>query len=333
MPVEKTECLICGSSATKPDQRATRNLNLPEPFCVVRCCNCTFGWLNPQPTASEYQEIYEAAYFAGTGAGPCSSLVRMFPGTERTAYNRSHQRKLAWLRPKLRRLRAVVPWATTLLDVGAATGEFVAAAKADGWCATGFDGSRYACRLAKQRHNLDLDCCDLVDFAANGRTFDVVHISHVFEHLIEPRAALSKLRSLMHDQSLLVIEVPNQLESLTERLLGLRGSKPRSVHSVHHPYFYSPATLRKLLSENGFQTVSSRTYFSERWTTDWKQWLIQCADFASFVAGRGGRNLEVISRRIARQPVSKNSLTVASVTDEIAVSAGGLPGGSPGGSP
>lgn len=299
MPEQRQHCVLCTHTAGEVDAAAAVALNLAAPFTVLRCPRCTLRWLDPMPTAEEYRQLYEAHYFGGI---ELSSL----PGWMRDYAPQPYQETVGGMREaafhaRLQRIGARFPARGRLLDVGLATGEFAALAVQEGWQVTGLDISEQACRTAS-RHGIEVFCGDLlaIDFA--GRQFDVIHLSHVFEHFIDPRRALATLRDLMHEESLLVIEVPNQFDSWLRRLAhGLRRwrGRPgmlRSIWSIHHPYFYNATTLQQLVCRQDFEQVWRHTAFPERWHGSPVRRLMGGVEACADRLARCGENIEMAVR-------------------------------------
>ena len=308
MPEQRKACALCAHPAGAIDAAAGAALNLAAPFGVLRCPTCGLRWLSPMPTADEYRLLYDAHYFGGADFATLPAWMRDYapqPYQETVGGARE-----AAFRARLQRIGERFPRRGSLLDVGLATGEFAALAAQDGWRVSGLDISEQACREAS-RHGIEVFCGDLLALDFAGRTFDVIHLSHVFEHFIEPRQALDKLRSLMHDGSLLVIEVPNQFDSWwrviannLRRFLGKPGML-RSIWSIHHPYFYNTTNLQRLISTANFETVWLRTAFPERWQANPLRRLMGIVDALSDRIARCGENIEIAvrTRGISFEPV------------------------------
>lgn len=299
MPEQRKACVLCAHPAGVIDAAAGAALNLAAPFGVLRCPGCGLRWLDPMPTADEYCQLYEAHYFGGIDIATLPAWMRDYapqPYQETVGGARE-----AAFRARLQRIAANFPQRGSLLDVGLATGEFAALAAQDGWRVSGLDISEQACRAAS-RHGIEVFCGDLLALDFAGRTFDVIHLSHVFEHFIEPRQALEKLRSLMHEGSLLVIEVPNQFDSWLRIVVNnLRrfAGKPgmlRSIWSIHHPYFYNAGNLQRLLRAADFDIVWLRTAFPERWRANPLRRAMGLVEWLSDKVARRGENIEIAVR-------------------------------------
>jgi len=83
-----------------------------------------------------------------------------------------------------------------------------------------------------------------------GRRFDLVVMSHVLEHLLNPRAVLELIKASLVPGGVLYIEVPNiPVESLLrypDHVWAPRFDEP-------HITFFSQSTLRDLLESSGFE--------------------------------------------------------------------------------
>ncbi len=296
MPEPRKTCVLCAHSDCPDDVAASAALNLAAPFRVQHCLACGLRWLNPMPTADEYRQLYEAHYFGGGGFANLPAWMQDYApqpyqetvgGARETAF-----------RQRLQRIDKAFPQRGGLLDVGLATGEFAALAVQDGWRVAGLDISEQACKEASRR-GIEVFCGDLLDVDFADQKFDVIHLSHVFEHFIEPRQALDKLRGIMHEHSLLVIEVPNQFDSwlrivanTLRRLVGKPGM-PRSIWSIHHPFFYNAETLSRMLITSGFEIDWLQTAFPERWRANPLRRLMGLVEAMSDKVSHQGENIEI----------------------------------------
>ncbi|MEN3977218.1 class I SAM-dependent methyltransferase [Emcibacter sp. SYSU 3D8] len=79
--------------------------------------------------------------------------------------------------------------------------------------------------------------------------FDVISLSHVFEHLIDPVSSLMALRHYLKTGGLLMIEVPNDTR---EELM-----REARTSDLPHLWFFSHSGLVALLSRAGFDVLRS----------------------------------------------------------------------------
>lgn len=93
----------------------------------------------------------------------------------------------------------------SLLDVGAGTGDFLIAAKNNGWKVFGVEPNKNALKLASEKGiELELNLDKFV-----GNQFDVVTLWHVLEHIPNLEETVIKLSNLVKPNGTLIIAVPN----------------------------------------------------------------------------------------------------------------------------
>lgn len=204
---ESVTCNLCGSDERELlfELRDYRLRVDDMIWSAVRCRQCGLGYLSPRPTKSEIFRYYPRRYFDHR-----SSLLERF------------RRQATYVRGSRGRL----------LDIGAASGEFLLVMRDRGWEVLGIEASDEA----DNRHNLPIlrghfpEDCDLPP-----KSFDVITAWAVFEHLHDPAAAFQLCAHLLSPGGRLIIQVPN-LRSVQSRW-ALREDVPR------HLYFFTPNTL------------------------------------------------------------------------------------------
>ena len=209
--------------------------------------------------------------------------------------------------PRLKYLQKKFPSLTSVLDVGAGFGGFLHVSQKKGFHGFGLEVSEFACQQASEIYGVDVRKGRFLDFDFGNKKFDIIHMSHVFEHFGNPSQVLIKARSLMTDNSVILIEVPNQFNSWVEWLRDLRFTpRPRSVFSVHHPFFYNPGNLRKLMRKNGFRIIKTRNFFPRRYKIGLRPTLWWAIDFiASFF--EKGFNIEICAQIASSRKNEKTS--------------------------
>jgi SAM-dependent methyltransferase len=300
------ECLLCHRTQSRRDAAASHSLALPAPFEVRTCSRCGLRWLNPQPSDADYRAIYGRSYFGRGQAqvGPSGHwLLDEFPAQQGDYEAGTAAERLASYQERLRCL----PRPGTngrALDIGAATGDFLALARCRGWQVEGLEASAYACRRAQEKHGISLVNTSLEEFQPS-HGYDLIHMSHVLEHFTRPDFALAKVRDMLLPGGMLVIEVPNQFDAWVNRLRRLAASirqlgthaRP-SVHSIHHTYFFRLDHVKRLMDQQGLLVCSERTFFAERLReTPGRRWLLRPLDYAAASIADQGENIEVIATR------------------------------------
>lgn len=259
--VTPAPCVICARNDWCVDENASGMLGLPPERRVIRCRSCGIRRLWPYLTDAELSDLYRGGYFGDDEDASGLAGVANPEGNYVKAYV---VERLAKFERNIRRLRALNPTGRTLLDYGAATGEFVAIARAGGLEADGVEYSAHAVAVAAQQHGLQLHQGGIE--AMPRRRFDFIHLHHVFEHLTEPVRDLRAFVEHLEPNGVLFIEIPYQFhvaEKAAYRIRHGRAPQRPTLHSYHHPFFYTPATLRRLVEDAGLEVLSLRCFIRE----------------------------------------------------------------------
>jgi len=157
---------------------------------------------------------------------------------------------------KVRRIERQVPGKGLLLEVGCGRGYFLHEARKRGWEARGLELEGSA------RQNLLPGLGEAVSFIRSEEEFgglgraryDVICSYQVFEHLLDPAAALARWGAALRPGGLLVVDTPNA-GSLGSRIHG-----PAWVQHLRKEHFVlaTERALRNLCRSNGLAPVAIR---------------------------------------------------------------------------
>jgi SAM-dependent methyltransferase len=137
-----------------------------------------------------------------------------------------------------------------LFEVGANVGLFLDAAREAGWSARGIEPSKWAVETGRARFGVDIEQKPLEELDEPPASADAVVMLDVLEHLVDPLAALRRLRSLLDDEGILALSTVN-LSGLHSRVRG--ANWPWLIRP--HLHYFTPATLDALLRKAGFRMV------------------------------------------------------------------------------
>ena len=221
-------------------------------YDILRCPNCGLLFSGQPPEPGELANLYGDAYFrAAEGEG----------GREGEGYpdyvgdEELHRRNAG------RRLDLLTRFASPgrLLDVGCAAGFFADEARRRGWQAAGIELAPSMAAYARERLGLDVVEAPFGAAEPPGAPYDAVTMWDYIEHSIDPLADLRHAHALLRPGGVLALST-GDAGSLLARVSGRRWHllTPR-----HHNFFFDRQTLRRALTEAGFQvrhvgTLASR---------------------------------------------------------------------------
>ncbi|MDV7186568.1 class I SAM-dependent methyltransferase [Lutibacter sp. TH_r2] len=111
------------------------------------------------------------------------------------------------LKSKLKLINSFQTEDKNLLDVGCGTGDFLLTCKNNGWNVVGVEPNLKAKNLTKEKLKVITVFETLNNI--NSKQFDVITLWHVLEHVPDLDNYISKLKSLLKPNGVLVIAVPN----------------------------------------------------------------------------------------------------------------------------
>ena len=153
----------------------------------------------PKPSLTDLPKYYESeSYISHTDAS--ESLVdKLYQFVKGIA-----------LKNKLKLINSFNTSSKNLLDVGCGTGEFLLTCKNNGWNISGVEPNNNAKTLAKQKleNGSSVEIFDDLNLIENEQ-FDIITLWHVLEHVPNLEIYISKLKSLLKPDGVLIIAVPN----------------------------------------------------------------------------------------------------------------------------
>ncbi|MBF2053172.1 MAG: class I SAM-dependent methyltransferase [Candidatus Sericytochromatia bacterium] len=145
----------------------------------------------------------------------------------------------------------------SLLDVGCGEGFTLAFFKEMGWQVTGVDYSRFGCQQMNPHCLDDLLAGDIYlilhQLIEQHKTYDLLWISNVLEHVLDPLALLRTLQKLVSPAGYLIVQVPNDFSFFQNYLLQAKIiSEPFWVAVPDHISYFTRTSLKRLCLEAGW---------------------------------------------------------------------------------
>ena len=225
-------CPVCDSSRTK-------YWFTKDTYPLYHCLECRLIFIWPLPT--DTSGVYGQDYFCGAGAG------RGY-----VDYDADKQADVYTFNAYIDRIESLAPNKGRLLDVGAATGAFIAAAKARGWEVTGLEISNFAADVGKKK-GLDIQTGTIESARFENASFDAVTLWDVLEHVRFPKHDLALVSKILKPGGVLAINTPDS-GALFARLSGKWWPLLLPPEHIH---LFSRMGLVELLKKNNFEVLST----------------------------------------------------------------------------
>lgn len=231
-----SRCAVCGSDSSAHTTRFYK-YNTP----VVRCSRCGLLYSNPRWKTEHLVKRYAGAYW-----DTYNHRMQMV-SPDLAANQVRYDPYLHDLEPARQNNR--------LLDVGCATGEFLAAARARGWEVFGVETAHEGAAQAHTLTGAQVHVGGLDTAPFEPGYFDVVTLWDVIEHLQDPADYIARIARLVRPGGMLGLSTPN-IRSLSYVLLGRHWWV---VGPNDHLYYFAPRTLARLLRSHGFSIHAMRS--------------------------------------------------------------------------
>lgn len=166
-----------------------------------------------------------------------------------------------------------------VLDLGCGNGSLTANVAALGYQVTGVDSSQQGIETAKKHFPAaTFVCADIAAMPASipEGGYQVVMAVEVIEHLYAPRMLTEAARKYLAPNGRLLLTTPyhGYWKNLAVAAMGKCDSHFNPLWDGGHVKFFSPATLRKLLEQQGIRDV--RFGYVGRFPYFWKSMVCSC---------------------------------------------------------
>ena len=233
--VTLTSCNVCATAF--PASGA--ELFVKDGHSMVHCPRCGLVFRATLPTPAELDELYGTSYFGGTGdRSPARDGYLDYVG-DAELHRVNARRRLA----RLQRFSAP----GSLLDVGCAAGFFVDEASRAGWRAHGVDVAATMVAWGRERTAADLRAGTLRDLPAD-RPESCITMWDYIEHALDPRADLEAAFARLEPGGIVALSTGDVGSALARASL----EHWHLMTPRHHNYFFTRATLGRLLESVGF---------------------------------------------------------------------------------
>lgn len=237
LSIEWNRCVACGGSTFHSlGQRPTRETMLHLSLCE----GCGLVFANPMMTDATKAKLQPDLRRLHRSRSSELSNER--------ALQRSRKRAARWEYVIANQLRP----GSRVLEIGAGDGALIELLLKHGHRPVAMDPDQGACEFLQRQFKIETIACRIEDARLEDwGEFDAVFMLNLIEHLEHPGTVLSHLAQSLGDGGLVAIETPNILRTKVG---------PRRIFSLPHNYYFSPASLLRLLARQGFEPMHCRTF-------------------------------------------------------------------------
>jgi len=251
-PAKVERCRICaGSTETSVEGLFDTRFGIRGMFSVRRCQECGLEQLFPLPAAPELKRLYEVYY--------------NFSGERGTVYTKLREWFFSsWLYRLWIRIDEDISFhcrmgTGRLLDIGCNEGRTLKNYARNGFQAEGTELNETAAAVARAA-GFKVFTGPLDEFVPPA-PYDVVVLSNVLEHALDPKAMLLSVRRLLKPGGQVWISCPNS-ESWLRPVFGRFWI---NWHVPFHISHFSGDRLRRLLEDCGFTLAETRQITPALW--------------------------------------------------------------------
>lgn len=225
-------CALCGTTDHQVVSTKDRHGNA---LRTILCSGCGIITNDPIPSDEELAAFYKKDYrtdYKGTPEPRMRQVWRNF--------SRMEQHMLA--------NRDVYASGMKCLDLGSGSGEFMFLANAMGIKCTGVEPNEGYANYCQTKLGLDVANQTLEETNFPPKSFDLIRLSHVLEHMRDPVRSLNLLHDWLNQDGILYIEVPDIEAEAARKMHG-------KMFHFGHLYNFNPVTLRLAAALAGFEEL------------------------------------------------------------------------------
>jgi 2-polyprenyl-3-methyl-5-hydroxy-6-metoxy-1,4-benzoquinol methylase len=245
-------CLLCrGPLKLDGHSYIDTRFGIKETYTIGSCAVCCIKQIVPTPPAETLQELYECYYnFCGEHDTLYTKMRGIFYDSFLYQMWLAMDGDISFHRRQ---------GTGRLLDVGCNEGRGLIIYRKNGYTVEGLELNRNAAALARS-HGFIVHTDLIEDFLPQG-LYDVVVLSNVIEHSLNPHDMLSHVARLLKPGGAVWISCPNN-ESWMSKIFGKSWI---NWHVPFHIVHFSDHALRRLLNSHGFSVTEFRDTSPALW--------------------------------------------------------------------
>lgn len=233
--LNQSTCPSCGAQSFSTYLTVKDHFLSKESFNLDLCDNCQLLFTNPRPTLERIGDYYKSEEYVSHSS------------TKKGIVNQVYAKVRSYtLKKKIALLQELTP-GKDLLDIGAGTGHFLAKAKEAGFHVLGLEPDQDARKVALSENGIELKDLSLLHHL--NQKFHAITMWHVLEHVYNLQEDLDKISSLIIQDGVLIVAVPNYTSFDAQHY-----KEYWAAYDVpRHLYHFSPKSIIPLVESKGLK--------------------------------------------------------------------------------
>jgi len=194
--IQTTDCQVCGSNSLEHYMDLKDYFLTGEPFSILECKECGLLITYPQPLEQELSKYYQSENYISHSNKQSDFISKLYRWVRN--YTLGKKVKL------LQRFSA----GKNVLDLGCATGEFLARCKRSGYKVTGAEPDKKSGDFARSTYGLDVYSLEELK-KLTPVSFDIITQWHVLEHVSDLNARFELMSKLLKKDGVCFVALPN----------------------------------------------------------------------------------------------------------------------------
>lgn len=230
-------CIIC--NGILEEYSKTSNLELVVNYC--KKCNLYINGNTKEEVTIKVSSLYKQDYWNERDSE--TSINSNYTNID------SQGKRRNWMSQFLYTKKYIT--GNTILEIGVGAGQSIVWFENEGFQVTGIEPDKRNVSLINKILKKGKVIESSVEEFSSEKTYDVIWMSHVLEHLIEPIQFLKKIKKNMKKKGIFFIEVPN-----CEYKPTLKSSIEENPHLFH----FTKRALVKMTEDIGYRVISSDVF-------------------------------------------------------------------------
>lgn len=236
-----TTCPMCDSNSIESHMPVKDHSISKETFDLWKCGDCSFVFTQNPPIEADCGPYYDSEVYISHSDTKDSLRDRLY-----------HRARDYMLERKWRIIQKHSESKTkgSLLDVGAGTGYFLNHIQSKGWDVKGIEISDKARAFCKA--HFGIQTYPTTQLFELSERYDVISLWHVLEHLYDFHKYIAQFKSLLKDNGLLIIAVPNHSSADAEKY----GSEWAAYDVPRHLWHFTPSDFETITQKHGLKLIA-----------------------------------------------------------------------------